>query len=273
MLPRPIIRSTRPSARCWSIAKSSAIFTGSLVVMRVVEVERISFSVLAAIQPSIVVGDDGTNGGLWCSPVAKTSRPTSSAFCAMATMALMRSCSVGVRPVVGSGVTSPTLKIPNCMVAHPPQVVYDSTIPANGTRHRLFPHPPPAPPHRPPAVSARPYDPDMAAPRRDTRGIVDATELFSRVRFRRREPAPPLRPYLEHYWLIDWDLPQPYASHVVPHPSVNVVFQKYEGQDPFVRGRRHRARPLHPEAGGAGPGVRHPVPAGRLPPLRPGTGR
>lgn len=73
----------------------------------------------------------------------------------------------------------------------------------------------------------------MAAPRRDTRGIVDATELFSRVHFRRREPTPPLRPYLEHYWLIDWDLPQPYASHVVPHPSVNIVFQKYAGQDPF----------------------------------------
>ncbi|MEU9283846.1 helix-turn-helix transcriptional regulator [Streptomyces sp. NPDC048275] len=72
----------------------------------------------------------------------------------------------------------------------------------------------------------------MAAPRRDTRGIVDATELFARVRFRRHEPAPPLRPYLEHYWLIDWDLPQPYASHVVPHPSVNVVFQRYETQDP-----------------------------------------
>ncbi|SDK20305.1 helix-turn-helix domain-containing protein [Streptomyces indicus] len=68
----------------------------------------------------------------------------------------------------------------------------------------------------------------MAAPRRDTRGIVDAAELLSRVRFRRHEPAAPaLRPYLEHYWLIDWDLPQPYASHVVPHPSVNVVFQRF----------------------------------------------
>ncbi|NBE56365.1 helix-turn-helix domain-containing protein [Streptomyces boluensis] len=65
----------------------------------------------------------------------------------------------------------------------------------------------------------------MAAPRRDAKGIVDATELFSRVRFRRREPAEPLRPYLEHYWLIDWDLPEPYLTHVVPHPSVNVVFQ------------------------------------------------
>jgi AraC-like DNA-binding protein len=73
----------------------------------------------------------------------------------------------------------------------------------------------------------------MAAPRRDTRGIVDAAELLARVRFRRHEPAEPLRPYLEHYWLIDWDLPEPYASHVVPHPSVNVVFQRFEGREPF----------------------------------------
>lgn len=35
-----------------------------------------------------------------------------------------------------------------------------------------------------------------------------------------------MRPYLEHYWLIDWDLDEPYASHVVPHPSVNVVFHR-----------------------------------------------
>ncbi|WP_405999235.1 DUF6597 domain-containing transcriptional factor [Streptomyces sp. NBC_00829] len=73
----------------------------------------------------------------------------------------------------------------------------------------------------------------MAGPRRDTRGIVEARELFSRVHFRRREPAPALRPYLEHYWLIDWDLPEPYASHVVPHPSVNVVFQQYGDERPW----------------------------------------
>ncbi|MFD7324978.1 DUF6597 domain-containing transcriptional factor [Streptomyces sp. NPDC059875] len=66
-------------------------------------------------------------------------------------------------------------------------------------------------------------------PRRDTRGIVDAAELLTRVRFRRHEPAPELRPYLEHYWFIDWDLSEPYASHVVPHPSVNLVFQRYAG--------------------------------------------
>ncbi|WP_098247427.1 helix-turn-helix transcriptional regulator [Streptomyces formicae] len=65
-------------------------------------------------------------------------------------------------------------------------------------------------------------------PRRDTRGIVDAAGLLARVRFRRHAPAEALRPYLEHYWLIDWDLTEPYASHVVPHPSVNVVFQSSE---------------------------------------------
>lgn len=73
----------------------------------------------------------------------------------------------------------------------------------------------------------------MAGPRRDTRGIVEARELFARVRFRRREPAQALRPFLEHYWLIDWDLSEPYASHVVPHPSVNVVFQRYGDEAPW----------------------------------------
>ncbi|WP_055599604.1 helix-turn-helix domain-containing protein [Streptomyces aureus] len=66
-----------------------------------------------------------------------------------------------------------------------------------------------------------------SAPRQDTRGIVDPAELLSRVRFRRHTPAPELRPYLEHYWLIDWELPEPYATHVVPHPSMNIVFQRY----------------------------------------------
>lgn len=73
----------------------------------------------------------------------------------------------------------------------------------------------------------------MAAPRRDTRGIVDASGLFARVDFRRRLPAPELRRYVESYWLIDWDLSEPYASHVVPHPSVNVVFQRFGTAPPW----------------------------------------
>ncbi|WP_432105413.1 AraC family transcriptional regulator [Streptomyces sp. bgisy091] len=61
-----------------------------------------------------------------------------------------------------------------------------------------------------------------------TRGVVDADGLFERVDFRLREPAPALRAYLEHYWLIDWDLSQPYTSHVVPHPNIHLVFQRTE---------------------------------------------
>lgn len=56
---------------------------------------------------------------------------------------------------------------------------------------------------------------------------------MTRVRFRRHAPAEPLRPYLEHYWLVDWDLTEPYVTHVVPHPSVNVVFQDLPGREPF----------------------------------------
>ncbi|QOV36432.1 AraC family transcriptional regulator [Streptomyces ferrugineus] len=72
----------------------------------------------------------------------------------------------------------------------------------------------------------------MEAPRPDTRGIVDPSGLLNRVRFRRHEPAEPLRRYIEWYWLIDWDLPEPYASQVVPHPSVNLTFQWDEAEGP-----------------------------------------
>src|SRR5690349_1793254 len=81
------------------------------------------------------------NGGLWCSPVAKTSRPTSSAFLAIATVLLMRSCSVGVRPVVGSVVTSPTVKMPSCMEAPEGLVVESATDPPNPAAEPSIPGP------------------------------------------------------------------------------------------------------------------------------------
>ncbi len=86
--------------------------------MSVVAVDSRRRSVLAAMYPNNVVGEEGTNGTLWCSPVAKTSRPTSSALRATATMILMRVSSLTVSPVVGSGVTSPTVKTPNCMSSY-----------------------------------------------------------------------------------------------------------------------------------------------------------
>src|SRR5580693_2861134 len=115
VLPRPSIRSIRPLDRCCSIAYSSAMRTGSLVVISVVAVVTISFFVVAAMNASSVVGADEKNGGLWCSPMANTSRPTSSVFCAICTIASIRSASVGVSPDTGSRVMSLTEKIPNCM--------------------------------------------------------------------------------------------------------------------------------------------------------------
>ncbi|MFI7215553.1 DUF6597 domain-containing transcriptional factor [Micromonospora maritima] len=66
-------------------------------------------------------------------------------------------------------------------------------------------------------------------PRRDSRGILDPDRLLRQVRFRRRLPTPTLRPWVEHYWLIDWDLTEPFDQRVVPHPTVNLVFQAQEG--------------------------------------------
>ena len=120
VLPRPIMRSDRPPARCCSIAYSSAMRTGSFVVMSVVDVERMIRSVCAAMYARVVVGDDEKNGGLWCSPIANTSSPASSACFAIATASRIRCASLGVSPVTGSRVMSLTLIRPNCM---PGQVV------------------------------------------------------------------------------------------------------------------------------------------------------
>ncbi|MDI6412231.1 MULTISPECIES: helix-turn-helix domain-containing protein [Streptomyces] len=75
-------------------------------------------------------------------------------------------------------------------------------------------------------AGGRPLPAAAEGTRRDTRGIVEAPELLARVRFRRRPAAPALRRWVEHYWLIDWDLTQPYVAQVVPHPCVNVVFER-----------------------------------------------
>ena len=94
--------------------------------------------VWAAMNPSVVVGEDGTNGGLWCSPVANTSRPTCSACRASSTVFVMRSCSLMVVPVVGSWVRSPTVKIPNCIVPAPCLDSFNFNY-RNGSRRSFIP--------------------------------------------------------------------------------------------------------------------------------------
>ncbi|GAA1422665.1 hypothetical protein GCM10009662_81740 [Catellatospora coxensis] len=74
-----------------------------------------SRSVAAAMNASSVDGAEEKKGGLWCSPMANTSSPTSSAFFAICTTASMRSASLGVCPDTGSRVMSLTENTPNCM--------------------------------------------------------------------------------------------------------------------------------------------------------------
>ena len=75
------------------------------------------------------MGEDDQNGGLWCSPRAKTSSPTSSACLAIVIVLRIFSASLGVRPVVGSSVMSLTVKMPNCMAgAFDAAVVVSFTI-------------------------------------------------------------------------------------------------------------------------------------------------
>ncbi|MEH1164598.1 AraC family transcriptional regulator [Micromonospora sp. CPCC 205539] len=63
-------------------------------------------------------------------------------------------------------------------------------------------------------------------PRGDSRGILDPGRLLREVRFRRHLPAESLRPWVEHYWLIDWALSAPFEQRIVPHPAVNLVFRR-----------------------------------------------
>ncbi len=86
-----------------------------MVVISVTAVLRMIRSVSAAMCASSVVGDDEKKGGLWCSPIANTSSPTSSARRAIWTIAWIRSASLGVDPVTGFREMSLTEKIPNCI--------------------------------------------------------------------------------------------------------------------------------------------------------------
>ncbi|MEV6366386.1 AraC family transcriptional regulator [Micromonospora musae] len=68
-------------------------------------------------------------------------------------------------------------------------------------------------------------------PRGDSRGILAPDRMLRQVRFRRHLPAELLRPWIEHYWFVDWELTEPFAQHVVPHPAVNLVFRR-DGDGP-----------------------------------------
>jgi AraC-like DNA-binding protein len=61
------------------------------------------------------------------------------------------------------------------------------------------------------------------------RGILKtAVADQRRYRHERYHPSPSLEPYVEHYWVVEWDLrgQAPELAETLPHPSVHMVFEQ-----------------------------------------------
>ncbi|WP_344862931.1 helix-turn-helix domain-containing protein [Amycolatopsis ultiminotia] len=60
--------------------------------------------------------------------------------------------------------------------------------------------------------------------RRIPRGIVDEQVARTKFTLRRHTPSAELREIVEYYWLLHWDLTEPYEQQVLPNLSVHVTF-------------------------------------------------
>ena len=68
-------------------------------------------------------------------------------------------------------------------------------------------------------------------PRRKTdrpKGVLKTpAQDGQRFRHERYHPSPDLEPYVEHYWVVEWDLRRyaPHRAETLPHPSVHMIFE------------------------------------------------
>ena len=58
------------------------------------------------------------------------------------------------------------------------------------------------------------------------KGLVDPANAHKMFRLARYQPSVALAPYLDHYWLVEWDLrgKPAYTQRTLPYPCVNLVF-------------------------------------------------
>jgi AraC-like DNA-binding protein len=68
------------------------------------------------------------------------------------------------------------------------------------------------------------FDPEVGRPR----GVLKPTPPAGKFRLMRRSPAPELAPYVQHYWMVSWDLrnQEPFSQETLPHPNVHAVFER-----------------------------------------------
>lgn len=62
-------------------------------------------------------------------------------------------------------------------------------------------------------------------------GILDPAGSARNYGLNRYLPSAQLAPFIEHYWVVSWDLPEgaSYEAEVLPHPNVNVAFMRERG--------------------------------------------
>jgi AraC-like DNA-binding protein len=73
------------------------------------------------------------------------------------------------------------------------------------------------------------FDPVLGQPRGVLRRPPPPAGKF---RHARRSAAPDLAPWVDHYWMVSWDLRglEPHLVESLPHPNVHVVFERPESR-------------------------------------------
>jgi AraC-like DNA-binding protein len=59
------------------------------------------------------------------------------------------------------------------------------------------------------------------------RGVLKGSgELDGRIKHERYYPSEDLAPFIEHFWIVEWDLRgrEPFLAETLPHPSVHMAF-------------------------------------------------
>lgn len=74
----------------------------------------------------------------------------------------------------------------------------------------------------------------MSTPSDSEKGILHPREQARHRTLHRLAPGPDAARFVEWYWIVEWDLDEPYTAEVLPFPSVNVTFEQPGGA--FVNG-------------------------------------
>jgi len=74
----------------------------------------------------------------------------------------------------------------------------------------------------------------VSTPPESEKGILHPREQARHRVLRRLAPGPDAARFVEWYWIVEWDLDEPYTAEVLPFPSVNVTFEQPGGA--FVNG-------------------------------------